>query len=455
MPLGRRLAVLRRWRRLLARDADRWADRIVEQVGKPRGEAMAEVVTTLDQLRWIEGRAGSLGAPRRLSAGWQWMLLIPPASARAMPHGVVGMIGTWNYPLFLNVPAIAGALAMGNAVVWKPSEQAPLLGAQIAASVGEIGLPTELVGTVHGGPEVGAALLDSAIDFGQFTGGSAGGRQVLGRLGQRGIPAIAELSGFDPAIVLPDAPVESTTRALVWGAFVNAGQTCVAVKRAYIVGGARTAAEWASGLAREAVQLRMGDPAAEDVDVGPLVSAGARERFDGFIQRAVAAGAEVLAGGKAREGRGFFYEPTVLLADPENRAAEEVLAGCFGPVVLVRGVADADAAVAAANAGPYGLAASVWGRDRRQAAAIAARVEAGMVAVNDAVAPTAHAAAPFGGIKASGYGRVHGDAGLLAYTQPRVIHVRRAGGMRPQLFPYGPRFPRMLRVYRRLFHPGG
>ena len=205
---------------------------------------------------------------------------------------------------------------------------------------------------------------------------------------------MAELSGFDPAIVLPDAPLESTARALTWASFVGAGQTCVAVKRVYVVG---DPAPWAEALAAKARALRVGDPAAGPVDVGPMISAEARDRFHATIGAAVAAGARVLAGGSPVEGPGSFYPPTVLLADTPG--AESALAGCFGPVVVVRGVADAEAAVEAANAGPFGLSASVWGRDLRLARSLAVRLEAGTVAVNEAVTTSAHASAPFGGLQ--------------------------------------------------------
>ena len=148
------------------------------------------------------------------------------------------MIGTWNYPLLLNAPPIVQALAAGNAVVWKPSELAVLAGLRLQQSFERAGVPEGLVTTVFGGPEVGAALVEAAIDKGMFTGGVENGRRVLGALALRGVPALAELSGFDAAIVLADAPRESTVRALTWGAFVGSGQTCVAVKRVYVVGDA-------------------------------------------------------------------------------------------------------------------------------------------------------------------------------------------------------------------------
>lgn len=446
---ARRLA-LRRWWASLARDADDWAVAIRDEVGKPLGEGMAEVVASLDAVRWTVKNAGKALADERIPRGWQRAMLIPPARLTWAPLGVIGIIGTWNYPLFLNAPAIAQALAAGNAVVWKPSEQAVKLGRKLQDSTREAGFPDGLVSAVFGKADVGQALIGSGISKAIFTGGVEGGRHVLGELGSRGIPALAELSGFDAAIILPDAPLDSTARALTWASFVGAGQTCVAVKRAYVVG---DPTPWAEALAQGAKALRVGDPASRPVDVGPMISAEARDRFHSTIEKAVEAGAKVLAGGRPIEGPGSFYAPTVLMAGgPE---AESALEGCFGPVVLVRGFAEIDPAVEAVNAGRFGLSGSVWGRDLRLARSVALRIEAGTVAINEAVTPSAHAAAPFGGCKASGFGRTKGVAGLRELAQTRVIHTRKPGGFRPHLFPYGDLMPKILSVYRRIFHPKG
>jgi acyl-CoA reductase-like NAD-dependent aldehyde dehydrogenase len=181
-----------------------------------------------------------------------------------------------------------------------------------------------------------------------------------------------------------------------------------------------------------------------------LISEAARDNFHKSIEAAVAAGARLLCGGAPVPGPGWFYSPTVFMAEtPEQEAA---LAGCFGPVVVVRGVSDIEAAITAANASVFGLAASLWGRDRGTLIRLASRLEAGMVAINDAVVPTAHAAAPFGGTKASGFGRVHGALGLREFARPLVVHARSATGPRPQLFPYSGRMERLLALYRRFFH---
>ena len=255
----RRRAVLARWWGILARESDAWVDLIRAEVGKPRGEALTgDVISALDAIRWTVQNAGRALSDERIGAGWQRWLFIPSGRLRWKPVGVVGMIGTWNYPLFLNAPPIAQALAAGNAVVWKPSELAPLAGLRLQQSLEEAGFPEGLVAAVFGGGEVGQALVNAEIDKGMFTGGIETGRRVLEGLARRGIPALAELSGFDPAIVLPDAPRKPTSRALTWGAFVGCGQTCVAIKRVLVVG---DPAPWAEALAEQARRLRVGDPA--------------------------------------------------------------------------------------------------------------------------------------------------------------------------------------------------
>jgi acyl-CoA reductase-like NAD-dependent aldehyde dehydrogenase len=444
---GTRREWLERWGARLAAEADAWADAIVAEVGKPRGEALAEVVMSVEAIRWTARHGGRVLAGERLGAGRQRWLLIPPARVAYQPVGVIGMIGTWNYPIYLNAPAIAQAVAAGNGVVWKPSELASLIGRRLQQSLEATGLPEGLVARVAGGPEVGRALVESAIDKGMFTGGIENGRRVIGELGRRGVPALAELSGFDAAIVLPDAHRPSTVRALTWGAFVGSGQACVAVKRVYVVGDAQP---WAAALAEAAGALRIGDPARPDVDLGPLISTAARDRFAAYVQAAIDAGARVLTGQQAVPGPGGFVRPTVLLAD--STAPESALEGVFGPVVVVRGVPDADSAVEAANAGRFGLSASVWSRNVRVARALGERLEVGVVTVNDAVAPTGHASAPFGGARASGFGRIKGSHGLLEFVQAQTQLVRGHRRPRPQCFPYSRRMERLLSAYLRLFH---
>ncbi len=330
------------------------------EIGKPRIEAMGgDVLASLDAIRWTVRYAGKTLAPHRIGPAWQRWLLMPGGRCHWAPLGVVGMIGTWNYPLLLNAPPIAQALAAGNAVVWKASELAPLCGSKLEETLKRSGIPDGLVSVLQGGPDVGRALVESDLDKAMFTGGVENGRRVLAALARRGIPAVAELSGFDPAIVFPDAPLPSTVRALCWAAFLGCGQTCVGLKRVFVVG---DPAPWAQSIAEAARALRVGDPASPGVNVGPMISAAARERFHAMVRASIDAGAVVLAGGEPLAGPGHFYPPTVLIAhSPEP---EEALAGVFGPVVVVRGVPDPQTAIAAVNRSRFALAASVWSRDR-------------------------------------------------------------------------------------------
>lgn len=448
-PIAERVALVRRWWKILARDAGMFADSIRSEIGKPLPEAEMEVVATLDAMRWIVKNARSTLADRRISPGWQRFALMKAARLRWAPLGVVGIIGTWNYPMFLDAPAIAAALVAGNGIAWKPSELCVGVADRLRSTLAEAGIPDGLVTTLLGGPEVGRALLETPIRKACFTGGSANGRAIASALAARGIPMVCELSGFDAAIVLPSAPRPKTLDALTWAAFVGAGQTCVAVKRVIVVGDARG---FALELARRADRLRVGDPRGE-VDLGPMISTDARSRFHSTVARAIALGAELLAGGEAIDGPGAFYRPTVLLTDQEPPIRS--LEGCFGPIVIVRGVDSADEAVDKANRPDFALSASVWAGSRREARPIAACLKGGMVAINDAVTPSGLVSAPFGGEKASGYGRTRGELGLREFATPRVGHERGPGGYRPQHFPYSSRFGKILTLYRGLFHRPG
>ena len=444
-----RKAFLKAWWHKLSKTADDWADAITEEIGKPRSEALAgDVIPTLDALRWTVRHGGRALKPERLGPGHQRMLMMPSGRMTYRPFGVVAMIGTWNYPLFLNAGPIAHALAAGNAVVWKPSELASGVGLRLQRSLEDAGLPEGLVATVFGGGEVGKCLVDSHVDKGLFTGGVENGRRVMTGLAARGVSTLAELSGFDAAIVLPDASIEKTLDPILWGAYVGSGQTCVSIKRVYIVGDIEP---WASRLAERAESLRVGDPRNAEVDLGPLISEQARSRFHSRIQAAIDAGAKLLAGGRNGEGPGWFYRPTVLQVDTD--AAENVLAGVFGPVIAVRRFDTAEAAIEAANVSDFGLAASVWSNNLNAAKRVAAQLEVGSVNINDAVTTTMHATAPFGGFRASGVGRTHGPIGLREFAQPSVTFTRSAGGFRPQLFPYGVQpVDAAMRLYRILFH---
>jgi acyl-CoA reductase-like NAD-dependent aldehyde dehydrogenase len=454
-PWSERRRALRRWHRELSRRAEELADAVRQEIGKPRGEAMAaEVIPSLDALRWTIRKAGRILSPRVESPGSQRWLLMPPARVESRPLGVIGVIGAWNYPILLNVPVIAHALAAGNGVVWKPSELSARCGAMLQETIDAAGLPGGLVSIVQGGPKVGAALLGSDVAKVVFTGGLENGRRVLSTLGDRVIPGVAELSGFDAAVVLPDAPEGPTMRALLWSSFLGAGQACMSVKRIYLVGRPMDVMHdpWIVTFSKLVAGLRVGDPARDDVDVGPMISEAARDTFRRQVKAALDAGARMNAGAGGPHGPGWFCRPVLLVADPGDDAPERALEGCFGPVVIVRVVRDADEAIAAVNASRYGLSASVWGRDRGACWRVADRLKVGVVGINEATSFFALSSAPAGGVKASGFGRVHGAEGLREMTSPRTVVSRSIRSPRPQVFPYSEKLGRLLGFYRRLIH---
>ena len=321
----------------------RWADRSARRSAS-RGSRRWAATSSRRSTR-SDGRsstAGSALADQRIGPAWQRWLLMPPGRVP------VGTVRRGRDARHLELPAVPQraadrpGLAAGNAVVWKASELAPLCGREAGA---EPGGGRASRGTGHGrlrraGGRPGAGGVATWT-----RGCSPAGSTTAVTCWRRwapGIPAVAELSGFDPAIVLPDAPLESTVRGLTWAAFVGCGQTCVAVKRVYVVG---DPAPWAEALAAAARALRVGDPAARAIDVGPMISPTGRERFHRTVQRGRAGGRRPGRGRAARRG-------VVLSADrPPGRLAEpeDVLAGAFGPVVVVRGVAREADAVDAAN----------------------------------------------------------------------------------------------------------
>ncbi|MDB5351084.1 MAG: NAD-dependent aldehyde dehydrogenase [Planctomycetota bacterium] len=448
-PIRHRIEVIQRFWSILSRDSDTMARAIRDEIGKPLPEARFEMIATLDAIRWTVKNARGFLADERIGAGWQRAALMKPAVVRWRPLGVVGIIGTWNYPVLLDASAIVQAIVAGNGVAWKSSEHCPLVASHLRDRFHEAGVPVNLIASLFGGGDVGQAMIETRnLAKGFFTGGVETGRRVLTAFSEHLVPAVMELSGFDPAVVLPDAPFDSTVSALTWAAFVGAGQTCVAVKRIYVVGDARP---WAEAISQRARALRVGDPATGSVDMGPMISERARAEFHARIHDAVAAGAELLCGGEPIDGPGWFYRPTVLFDD--ERGTEAHLEGIFGPVVIVQSMDSDDMAVSLSNYWSYGLAASVWGRDLKRCRAIADRLEAGMVTINDAVTPSGLAAAPFGGTKSSGFGRVRGAIGLREFVEAQTLHERRPGGFRPHLFPYSDRLGKILALYQRLFHP--
>ena len=387
---------------------------VVREVGKPIGEATGEVARAISILDYYaQACFAAVGEQYPPSLGG---LLF----TRRMPHGVVAMITPWNFPLAIPMWKTAPALACGNAVLLKPSSEAPacaaLLERILAPHVGD-----HVFSVVYGGGDVARSLIDR-VDAVSFTGSDGVGRSVAGQAGQQGISAQCEMGGQNAAIVFDDADPARTAAIVAGAAMGYAGQKCTATRRVIVVGSDNGFLEAFIDTVRA---LEPASPEAPGATVGPVISEGARGDVLGAIDLGRSSGARILAGGQAPERDGWFVAPTVVDGlGPDHRLSQEET---FGPLVTILTAADVDEAVRIANGVRYGLVTSVHGRDLDRVLAAADGLDTGLIKVN---APTTGVDfyTPFGGEKDSSYGpREQGMAALGFYSTTRTITIAAHG----------------------------
>jgi aldehyde dehydrogenase (NAD+) len=402
-----REAELARFRAGLAEACDELADLIHRENGKPKVDAITEVFMALSHLQHAAHRAEKALRPHKVSSG---LMANFKATVSYHPLGVIGVIGPWNYPIFTPMGSIAYALAAGNAVVFKPSELTPLIGAKIGEIAARTIAVPNVLQVVTGAGATGAALARAAVDKIAFTGSSATGKKVMAAAAERLTPVLMELGGKDPMIVAEDADVAKAAEAAVFGALTNAGQACISVERVYV---------------HEAIYDRFVDKVVEEVrgvkvggddgHLGAMTSPQQVGIVKDHLEEAVAKGAKVLTGGPNAIS-GNFIQPTVLVdVTPEMKVMKDET---FGPVIPIVKVKSTEEAVRAANQTRYGLGSAVFGG--KGAREIADRIRAGMTAVNSVMAFAAITSLPFGGIGESGFGRIHGDDGIKEFTRTKA-----------------------------------
>lgn len=333
------------------------------------------------------------------------------------PIGVVGAIGPWNWPQMITVWQIAPALRMGNTVVVKPSEYTPLSVLALVQVINTV-LPEGVLQIVSGGREVGAALSSHpGVGKVMFTGSTATGKAIIRSSADTVKRLTLELGGNDAGIVLPDVDPKAIAEGLFWGAFINTGQTCAALKRLYVHDDVYD--DVVAALAEVAGAMPMGVGVDERNVLGPLQNKQQFDIVDRLVESAKAAGARVVLGGEPdRDQPGYFY-PTTLVADIDNDhplVAEEQ----FGPALPIIRYHDLDEAIEMANGVDVGLGASVWSSDRDAAREVASRIQSGTVWIN--AHGVVHPMVPFGGAKQSGYGLEFGVEGLKALAVPQVVN---------------------------------
>lgn len=407
---GPRASALTRAANAVEQAADELADLVVREVGKPVTEARGEVARSVAILRYHAEQAldpvgDTYAAPGR---GLSF--------TTRRPRGVAGLVTPWNFPLAIPLWKAAPALAAGNAVLLKPSEEATAC----ALRLGELlapALPEGLFAVLPGGVETGRAVTGVA-DVVSFTGSTAVGNELVLDATARGVRVQAETGGQNPAIVLPDADMEAAAASIAAAVAGYAGQKCTATKRVLVVGDATA---FTAALVAAVEALRVGDPASPDVAVGPVITAAARDRVVEAARSASAAGGRVLTGGTAPDRDGWFVTPALVEGLPADHLLEcdEV----FGPICTVAGVPTLGDALACANAVRFGLVGAVYSRDLGAALEVTARLDAGMIKVN---APTTGVDfwTPFGGLKASGHGgKEQGKAAVDVFTTTHTVTV--------------------------------
>jgi len=389
---------------------------ISDETGKPAFEALtAEVFPACDLMSHFAANA------RRILRDERFTLAVF-RNKRSMisyqPLGVVGIISPWNFPFSIPMGGIVMALIAGNAVVFKPSEYTPMVGDAIKRVVASAGFPEGVLEVFQGDGSTGAALVDSPVDKIFFTGSVRTGKKIAESAARRLLPAVLELGGKDPMIVLEDAPFERTVKGAVWGAFMNCGQVCASVERLYVA--EPIAEKFIAAVVNEVRKLRVGAPSGCSTDIGPLTNENQLNVVIDHVADAVARGARVLTGGRRRDDLGgYFFEPTVLI--DVNSSMKVMTEETFGPVLPIKVVKDEEEAIVEANSTRYGLLASVWTSDNERGRRIARRIEAGTVVINDALYTHGAAQTPWFGVKESGLGVTHGAQGLFEFV--RMKHV--------------------------------
>ncbi len=418
--LESRCALAKRFGEKLFARRDECTDLLMRETGKPQVEAcFAELMTVFETARYYARRVPELlrdqPVPHQNLA-----FKAKRALLRYEPCGVIGILAPWNFPVAIPAGQILAAVVAGNAVVFKPSELTPACGAFITQCFLDAGLPPDVLQTVQGAGDVGAALIEARPDKIVFTGSVATGRRIAEACARHLIPSVLELGGKDAMIVLADADVEAASSAAVWGSFANCGQACLSVERIYV--DQSIAQTFMDHCVAKTNSLKLGPASDPDTEVGPMIRPEAVDRVEAQLREAVSDGARILAGGHRRPDLGpSFFEPTVVTGvTPAMRIMRDET---FGPILAISVVGDADEAVSLANDSPFSLAASVWTGNSRRGRELAARLKAGAVMINDVASYFVMVDAPHGGQGDSGWGRTHGRVGLLEMVQVKYIDL--------------------------------
>jgi acyl-CoA reductase-like NAD-dependent aldehyde dehydrogenase len=413
-PLAERKAIVARFRERVAAELETLARTLTSEVGKPIAQSRNELNGFLGRIDFFlaEVDASTAGAEVYADAAMTERI-------GHEPLGVVANISAWNYPYFVGGNVFVPALLTGNAVLYKPSEFATLSGLQIARLLHASGVPEDVFVVLVGGGEVGAALVEQAVDGVFFTGSAATGAKIAAAVGPRMIRLQLELGGKDPTYVAEDADPKAAAESLADGAMYNTGQSCCSVERIYVH--ERIHDAFVDAFLATVAGFRLGDPAEEGTYIGAITRAPQLEVLEAQVADAVAKGGHVRAGGKRIDRAGQWFEPTVVTE--ANHDMLLMREESFGPVIGIQKVKGDDEAVALMNDTRYGLTAGVYTRDRARAERLLARVHAGSVYWNccDRVSPRL----PWSGVGDSGIGVTLSTYGIETFTRLKAWHLKK------------------------------
>ncbi len=416
LPAKDRQTRLLAWKSHIIRYIGRLAELVHTETGKPLADAQLEILLAAVHIDWAARNARKVLRPRRVRSGL--VAINQTATLEYQPLGVVGVIGPWNYPVFTPMGSIAYALAAGNAVVFKPSELTPAVGAWLVSSFAEVVPEHPVLQLVTGAGDTGACLARSAVSKIAFTGSAATAKKVMAACAENLTPMVAECGGKDAFIVASDADLDAAADAAAWGALSNGGQTCVGIERVYVAEDVYHS--FLEKLTERVSGVRPGED--READYGPMTLPAQVDVVERHVADAMARGGRPVVGGLASI-RKPFVGPVILTDVPEESRA--VTEETFGPTVTVARVADLDEGVRLANAGRYGLGASVFARNKKAAMAAARSLRSGMTAVNSVISFASVPSLPFGGSGDSGFGRIHGADGLRGFSRAKAITRQR------------------------------
>jgi len=433
LPIEQRLLFGRALRDALYRQRERIMSTLIAEQGKVHEDAQIEFLAAIEQIDFYLRHAVSILTPEQVN---ERLLPHRKVWVARRPFGVVLVIAPWNYPLYLSTIPIITALLAGNSVLYKPSEYATQIGEVLAAAVVDAGFPPEVFHILHGYGATGAALVEAGPDRIFFTGSVPTGKRIAQAAAEKLIPVTLELGGKDAAIVFADADIPRAATGVVWSAMFNAGQTCGSVERVLV--DRRIADRFVAAMRAVIERQVMNGDGTPRRELAAVTTSAQIEIIDSQVRDALDHGARAVIGGhRLNHDSGRYYAPTILVdVRPGMRICQEET---FGPVVVVMPFDTLDEAVALNNATDFGLIASLWTRDERAALRLTPCLKVGNVAINGHLEATALTSTPWGGIKASGYGRSHGPEGLLEMTYSQTINADRFGFLHePFWYPYTP-----------------